>query len=65
VAKSEALVGVARLLLRLWCFAVDAVGGSMRLVQSSRLSEEETMRLYDGSEELVAGAVVKARRGGD
>jgi hypothetical protein len=27
-------------------FAVDAVGGSMRLVQSSRLTEEETKRLF-------------------
>jgi hypothetical protein len=37
----------------------------LSLVQSSRLSEEETMRLYDSSEELVAGAVVKALGGGD
>jgi hypothetical protein len=63
-------------------FAVDAVGGLMRLLQLSRLLEEETMRLvcgsrqgsqrrrrcdgrHDGSEELVAGAVVKALGGGD
>jgi hypothetical protein len=36
--------------------AVDAVGGSMRLLQSSRLAEEETKQLF---------AVVKALGGGD
>jgi hypothetical protein len=50
--------------------AVDAVGGSMRLVQSSRLAEEETKRLLQASrlteeETERLFAVVKALGGGD
>jgi hypothetical protein len=40
-----------------WLVAVDAVGGWMRLVQLSRLTEEETMRW------LVAGVALAFTRG--